>query len=47
MSTDKMNIAEVYEMFETINKKLDKRTDKSAEPRQIEFDSRKCYDGMV
>jgi hypothetical protein len=37
MSTDKMNIAEVYEMFETIKSKLDKRADKSAEPKQIDL----------
>jgi hypothetical protein len=37
MSTDKMNTSEVFEMFETINSKLDKRqTDKSAEPTQID-----------
>jgi pyruvate/oxaloacetate carboxyltransferase len=36
MSADKMNIAEVYEMFETINNKLDKRTDKSTEATQID-----------
>jgi hypothetical protein len=37
MSADKMNTSEVFEMFETINNKLDKRqTDKSAEPTQID-----------
>jgi hypothetical protein len=38
MSTDKINTSEVFEMFETINKKLEKRqTDKSAEPTQIDL----------
>jgi hypothetical protein len=38
MSTDKMNTSEVFEMFETINNKLDKRqTDKSADPTQIDL----------
>ena len=32
MSTDKMNTSAVFEMFEEINKKLDRRTDKQAEP---------------
>jgi hypothetical protein len=37
MSTEKMNTSEVFEMFETINNKLDKRTDKSDEPMQIDL----------
>ncbi|MDR3267140.1 MAG: hypothetical protein LBT24_06195 [Tannerella sp.] len=37
MSADKMNTSEVFEMFETINNKLDKRQiDKSTEPAQID-----------
>jgi hypothetical protein len=37
MSTDKMNTSEVFEMFETINNKLEKRqTEKSAESAQID-----------
>jgi hypothetical protein len=38
MSIDKMNTSEVFEMFEAINNKLDKRqTDKSTEPTQIDL----------
>jgi hypothetical protein len=37
MSIEKMNTSEVFEMFETINNKLEKRqTEKSAESAQID-----------
>ena len=34
MNTDKMETSAIFEMFETINKKLDKRQDKPNEPVQ-------------
>jgi len=36
-NTGKMDTAAVFEMFETINNKLDKKTDKSVEPVQIDL----------
>jgi len=36
MSTDKMDTSAIFEMFETINRKLDKRIDKPTEPVQID-----------
>jgi hypothetical protein len=36
-TTSKMDTSEVFEMFETINKKLDKLPEKSAEPVQFDF----------
>jgi hypothetical protein len=37
MNTDKINTSAIYEMFETINRKLDKRPDKPIEPMQIDL----------
>ena len=34
MNTDKMDTSAIFEMFETINRKLDRRIDKSNEPVQ-------------
>ena len=36
-NTNKMDTSAVFEMFETINRKLDKRTDKSSEPVKIDL----------
>jgi hypothetical protein len=36
-TTNKMDTSEVFEMFETINKKLDKQPERSAEPIPIDF----------
>ncbi|GAB6013075.1 hypothetical protein [Viscerimonas tarda] len=37
MSNNKMNTSEVFAMFETINNKLDKRTDKPTEPAHVDM----------
>ena len=37
MSAGKMDTAAVFEMFETINNKLDKKTDKPVEPVQVDL----------
>ncbi|GHT35864.1 hypothetical protein AGMMS49574_26300 [Bacteroidia bacterium] len=36
-STNKMDTSAVFEMFETINNKLDKQTDKPVEPTQVDM----------
>ena len=37
MNADKMDISAIFEMFETINKKLDRRTEKQSEPVQVDM----------
>jgi len=37
MDKNKVDIQTVYEMFEEINKKLDKKTEKTIEPVQIDL----------
>jgi methyl-accepting chemotaxis protein len=38
-NTNKMDNSAIFEMFETINNKLDKRTDKATEPPQIDINA--------
>ena len=37
MNTDKMDTSAIFEMFETINRKLDRRTEKPNEPAQVDM----------